>query len=162
MDSKTKWNINPFDGERYRIWKYRIRSLLSDLNVIKVIDSDALTPLNKEWMKAESTAKTLIIDYLSDSLLGVIGGNLSAREIFKNLDSIYERKSLATQLAVRKKLLNLKLHGDMAMTKHFTIFDNLITELMAAGAKMDEMDKVAHLLLTMPSTYDCYSYRDTN
>ena len=112
--------------------------------------------------ESESTAKTLIIDYISDSLLGVVGSNLSAKEIFKNLDSIYDRKSLATQLAVRKKLLNLKLHGDMTMIKHFSIFDNLITELMAAGAKMDEMDKVAHLLLTMPSTYDCYSYRDTN
>mgnify|MGYP004575825101 CR=1 FL=1 len=40
------------------------------------------------------------------------------------------------------------------MMKHFTIFDNLIIELMAAGAKMDETDKVAHLLLMMPSTYD--------
>ena len=102
MDSKTKWNIKPFDDERYRIWKYRIRSLLSDLNVIKMIDSEAPTPLSKDWMKAESTAKTLIIDYLSDSLLGVVGENLSARDIFKNLDSIYERKSSATQLAVRK------------------------------------------------------------
>ena len=35
----------------------------------------------------------------------------------------------------------------MAMTKHFTIFDNLITELMVAGVW-------PHLLLTMPSTYD--------
>ena len=147
--SKTKWNIKPFDSDKYRIWKFRIRSLLSDLNVIKVIDSDAPTAPNKEWMKAESTAKRLITDYLSDSLLGVVGENLSAKEIFKNLDSIYDRKSLATQLAVRKKLLNLKLHGDMTIIKHFPIFDNLITELMAAGAKMDEMDKVAHLLLTI-------------
>ena len=109
MDSKTKWNIKPFDGERYRIWKYRIRSLLSDLNVVKVIDSEAPTPLSKDWMKAESTAKTLIIDYLSDSLLGVVGENLSARDIFKNLDSIYERKSLA--IGSSKKIAKPKATG---------------------------------------------------
>ena len=55
--SKTKWNIKPFDSDKYRIWKFRIRSLLSDLNVIKVTDSDAPTSLNKEWMKAKVQQK---------------------------------------------------------------------------------------------------------
>lgn len=58
------------------------------------------------------------------------------------MDKIYERKSLATHLSIRKKLLLLKLQGDISLIKHFTVFHDLIT------------DKVSHLLLTLPITYD--------
>ena len=36
---KVKRNIKPFDGDRYSVWKLRIRALLNELDVIKVIDS---------------------------------------------------------------------------------------------------------------------------
>ena len=151
---KVKRNIKAFDGERYSVWKFRLRALLSELDVLKVLDDEKLDKKSDEWKKADKVAKSVIIEYLSDSFLGFVKVESSAKEIIQSLDAIYERKSLATQLALRKKLLGLKLHGDIQLIKHFQTFDDLMTELLSAGAKLEETDKVSHLLLTLPSTYD--------
>ena len=72
----------------------------------------------------------------------------------QNLDKIYERKTVASQLALRKRLLSLKLQGVTSMMQHFTVFDDLIAELLTTGAKLEETDKVSHLVLTLPNSYD--------
>lgn len=152
--SKLKRNIKPFDGNKYSIWKFRISALLVELDVIKVITEETPEKPDDKSIKSNRIAKSVIVEYLADSLLGFAKSDSSAKEIIESLGSIYERKSLATQLAIRKKLLSLKLQGDTTLIKHFTVFDDLITELLAAGAKLEETDKVSHLLLTLPSLYD--------
>lgn len=154
MEHNMKRNIKPFEGEKYSVWKFRIRALFTELNVIKVIDSEIPSTLTEEWNKAERIAKSTLVEYLSDSFLNFATPTATAKEILTSLDNIYERKSLATQLALRKKLLSLKLQGDTTLIKHFTQFDDLIRELLAAGAKLEETDKVSHLLLTLPTSYD--------
>ena len=155
MENKgAKRNIKPFDGEKYSVWKFRIRAILSELDVIKVIDNEIPDPLTDEWSKSERLAKSVIVDYLSDSFLGFAKAENTAKEILQKLDTIYERKSLASQLALRKRLLNLKLQSDTPLIQHYTVFDDLIGELLAAGAKLEETDKVSHLLLTLPNCYD--------
>lgn len=56
---------------------------------------------------------------------------------------------MASQLALRKQLLNLKPQRDASLFRHFTNSDTIISD-----AKLDEMDTISHLLLTVPSTYD--------
>ncbi|CAB3253510.1 unnamed protein product [Arctia plantaginis] len=153
-NSKLKRNIKPFNGEKYSVWKFRIRALLSEIDVISVIDEEVPATRSQEWITKNCIAKSTIVEYLEDSYLGFAKEEITAKYIFKNLDAFYERKSLATQLALRKQLLSLKLHGDTPLIKHFTIFEDLIMELLAAGAKLEETDKVSHLLLTLPATYD--------
>lgn len=38
--------------------------------------------------------------------------------------------------------------------KHFVAFDGLITKLKTAVAKLEEIDVIAHFLLTLPSSYN--------
>lgn len=42
----------------------------------------------------------------------------------------------------------------LELVKHFTIFADLINDLISAGARLDETDKVAHLFLTLHRAYD--------
>lgn len=104
---KTKRNIKPFDGEKYTVWKFRIRALLSEMDVLKVIDEDPIIRCNL-WEKNNRIAKSIIVEYLSDSYLGFAKEDSTAKEILKSLDVLYERKSIATQLALRKKAVDFK------------------------------------------------------
>lgn len=150
----NKRNIQPFDGEKYTVWKFRVQSLLFELSVKDVLDRDPPSIISDEWRKKDSTAKSVIVEYLGDSFLSFAKENITAKWIFQNLDTIYERRSLATQMALRKQLLSLKLQGEVTLQQHFTKFDTIIADLIAAGATLDETDTISHLLLTLPSMYD--------
>ena len=65
------------------------------------------------------------------------------REILSKPDNIYEKRSLAPQLALRKQLLSLKLQGDNTLFQHFIRFNVIIADLVAAGAVLEEIDKVS-------------------
>ena len=91
--SKVKRNIKPFDGEKYSVWKFRMRSLLNELDVIKVIDEEVPERMTDECIKAEKLAKSVIVEYLSDSFLGFEKTDNTAKQVLQSLDAIYERKS---------------------------------------------------------------------
>lgn len=103
--NKSRRNIR----QRYSIWKFRLRALLAEEDALKVIDEEAPVEPDRQWEKLELLAKGIIIECLSDTVIGVVTEEAKARQIIEKLDSIYERKSLATQLAVQKKIVKLKI-----------------------------------------------------
>lgn len=153
---KTKRNVKPFDGEKYSVWKYRIRSLIAEEDALKVLDETPPTDPKDltSWNKSERIAKGIIVEYLSDTMLSFSTEKDTAKAVMDKLDEIYDRQSLATQLAMEKKLLSLKFKETTPLSKHLITFDEMIVELKAAGATISEMGKIARLLLTLPNSYD--------
>jgi hypothetical protein len=50
--------------------------------------------------------------------------------------------------------LNFKLGEGDSLMKHYQAFDALVSELLSAGANLEEPDKVIHLFMTLPSSYN--------
>lgn len=153
--------IQQFDGTNFSNWKYRVGVLLDEKGLRKYIDeslADILTGAEaakrEEIRTEEKKCISILVQSIHDSQLEYVREKKLAKEMFDALCGIFERKSIATQLLLRKELLMMKYNTNDDITNHFLHFDRKIRELKSTGAKMEELDVVVHLLLTLPKEYD--------
>lgn len=150
-----------FDGKNFSQWRFRVDLLLEekqmkqfiqkDLNTL-IIEKDEKTT-DSELIAKEAKCKSLLARTINDEQLTYIMGKTNAKAMYDALVAMFERKSVANQLILRRRLLTMKfLGGDI--NDHFLQFDNTIRELRLAGAKLEEMDTVVNLMLTLPKSYD--------
>lgn len=150
-----------FDGTNYNNWKYRIRAALDEKDLLDYVDEHleviTLHENDRDYrkhLKKEKACKSLLIKHIADSQLEYIKDKTMAKDIYDTLQSVFERNSVAGQLLLRKRLSTLKYDGHTDMSKHLLEFDNIIRELKGIGAKLEEIDVICQLLLTMPQSYD--------
>jgi len=80
----------------------------------------------------------VLVQTIYDSQLENVIEKKTAKEMFDALCSIYERKSIASQLLLRKKLLIMKYNENDDILEHFLHFDKIVRELKSTGAKMEK------------------------
>lgn len=162
-NDENRTGIPLFDGTNYNNWFFRMETLLDEKSLLQYIQEDLETEIipklktDKEISDArhaEKRCKTIIVRSTHDSQLEIIKDKESAKAMIDSLRAVFERKSIASQLLLRRRLLTLKYSESDEMADHFVAFDKLFRELKSSGAKLEEIDIVCHLLLTMPKAYD--------
>lgn len=105
--------------------------------------------------KNDRKCKSLIVQRIANSHLEYIKDEETAYGIWNILKNTFERKGIASQLRIRKKLLTMKFDtSETTLSAHFLKFDRLIRELKSTSAVVEETDVICHLLLTLPTEYD--------
>lgn len=157
MASNQSYIFPQLDDSNFSAWKFRVAALLEDKGVKWVIEPrkkspQKMTEIEKnEESIADTKAKAIIIQCVTDRHIEYIRDAKTARCMLEALSKIFERKSTISKLLVRKKLITLKC--TTSLQEHFVKFDTLIRELEGMGSKLEQDDKVCHLLLTMPEKY---------
>lgn len=150
-------NLPQLETGNFSNWKFRVEALLDEKGV-----KDALTCTEnnfedtkekEDFKKRDVRAKSLIIQCISDKHLDLIKDLKTAAEMVTLLTNLFERKSIFTKLHLKKKLLLLKCGVNDKLEDHFLKFDKIIRELEQTGSKLDENDKICHLLLTLGEKY---------
>jgi len=97
---------------------------------------------NEEFERQDKKRKAMIIQCIANSRLEYVKDKKTA---YGMLEAVFQRKAIASQLFLRKKLLSMKIsQGDLLET-HFVKFEETIRELNSVGAKLEETDIVCHL-----------------
>lgn len=149
-----------FNGENYGVWMFRLHCLLEERGCVEgaektLEECKEMSAEEKEnFQKKNIKAKNIIVQSLSDKYIENIKGIESAKEMINKLKGLYERKSTLTSLFLRKKLLKMKCGPKDDLGDHFNNFDKIVSQLEDSGSKMNEQDKVCHLLLTMSDVYE--------
>lgn len=139
-------------------WKFRVKALLEEKqleNTLEKLVSDCETEKDQaEFKIKDAKAKSIIVQCVSDKHLDIIKDSNTAKEMVKALEDVFQRKSIFTKLTLKKKLLTLKHKKNQKLEDHFHIFDTLIRELESIESKVQESDKVCHLLLSLNEEYE--------
>lgn len=150
-----------FDGTNFSNWKYRIRTILEEKDLLKYIDDEfekIVAGLNNIQIyahtKNELKCKSILIRHIGDNSLEYIKDKETAKDIYDTLGEVFERKTVSGQLFLRKKLLTLKYNESRHMKDHILEFDKTVRELKSIGANLETLDIVCHLLLTLPKSYE--------
>ncbi|CAB0015106.1 unnamed protein product, partial [Nesidiocoris tenuis] len=107
----------------------------------------------KAFIPANRKAKNIIIQCLHDRVLHGVQDKETAKEIMDTLEKTYSRSGLSEQIALKEKLSNLKFRNG-SLSTYFEEFDCVVTNLINAGAEIQEKELVTILLSGMPRSYN--------
>lgn len=109
---------------------------------------EAKTKAAEKRAKQDRRCKSLLISRINDNMLEYIQDKESPKAIWQALERVFQRKSIASRLHLQKKLLTLR-HGGGCLQDHFLTFERIVREYKSTGAKLEDIDVVCYLLLTL-------------
>ena len=170
MDRESETARVPLlNASNYPQWKFRMLTLLEEQELRCCIELEADVDFDettedapnetvskkgkgKSRVKKDRRCKSLLISRISDDMLEYIQDKATPKDIWNALQRVFERKSIASRLHLQKRLLTLR-HTSGGLQDHFLVFDRLIREYKSTGAKLEEIDTVCYLLLTLGSKF---------
>lgn len=143
--------VEPLNGNNYYNWKFRIKMILAENNVLEMVESEVKIEeitdeeKKKKHIKNENRAKILIIQFVEDNQLESLRDKSSAYQMWEALEDKYEKKGLVGQLFLKKKLLSLKLKEGDSLDKYIQKFEKIVRQLKCSGAEMKDEDLTCNL-----------------
>ena len=122
-----KYRIPLFDGTNFGNWKFRIKTLLTELELLELTENPYIerveflaTDRSEEKLQKEKELK----EYARNRHLEYVKDKNSTFEIWDLLNGNFKRKGMVSQLLVRKRLLTMKFNpGKDTLSSHFLAFD---------------------------------------
>lgn len=109
--------IEKFDGENWHIWKLKIKFILIDKGLWKIVSGrlqkpsgSGVTPEEIErWEDLDERALSCICLHMKDSQLLNVSKAQSSAEAWESLETLYEHKNAASLLFLLRQFFTIKM-----------------------------------------------------
>lgn len=154
------YNIDPLNGNNYEAWKFRVKTILIEQNVIDMIRSEYRREeysdegRREQAEKRDNKCKSIIVQCIEDTQIDIVRDKKTAYDMWRSLKDIYEKKGLSGQLFLRRKLMSMKMEENEKLEDFLLKFDRILCQLKTSGAEIRDEDTICTLLLALPKSYE--------
>ena len=149
MSDSDKVGIEKLDVDNYATWSVKMKFLL--------ITKGLWAPITAQGdvnAAADEKALALIGLFVQDHHLGTVANAKSAKEAWMSLENIYQAKSNARRLWLKRELNSLRKVANEPLTKYVARAVDIRSQLAAAGHDIKEDEVVMSVLAGLPAEYN--------
>lgn len=154
----TKFEVERFDGKGdFSLWKKKMRTLLVQQKVAKSLDNPDVRPegmTEDQFNEMKEITYNTIILYLADNVLRQVNEQVTAKEVWAQLDKIYLTKTLTNKLYLKERFFGFKMDTTKDLEQNLDEFNRATIDLMNIGEKIDDENKAIILLNSLPESYN--------
>ena len=107
-------------------------------------------------MKHRDKALSIIVMAIEPKLLYIIGEPEDPKVVYDKLCSVFQKKTWANKMRLRKKLYSLKLDHETSIHQHLKNFVEVFSDLAVIGDAVEDEDRVIHLLASLPDSFETF------
>ena len=156
-----KNNIIPLNEKNFPTWKIQMKMHLIGNDLFSIVDGTELEPssenesaqsasAHKKFCVRRDKALATIVLAVDPSLLYLLGDPTDPADVWKKLTDIFQKKTWANKLRLRRKLYSMKLKSGCSLQEHLKEFVELFSEMAVIDDVMEEEVRVICLLATLP------------
>ena len=153
--------IEKFDGENWHIWKLKIKFILIDKGLWKIVSGRVQKPFGpgvtpedvEKWEDLDERALSCICLHMKDSQLLNVSKAESSAEAWESLETLYEHKNAASLLFLLQQFFTIKMSEGDSIAAHINKVRELAEQLASIGEKVSDLWMIMTLLGSLPESY---------
>ncbi|MCO5574178.1 hypothetical protein L7F22_027960 [Adiantum nelumboides] len=110
----------------------------------------------EKWEELDELACSRIMLTLIENVYFNVAEEITAYGVWQKLCDMYEKQSAASQIYWLKKLVDLKMKEETAMSNHLYKFHTIFSQLTAQEIVFPDSMKAMFLLITLPDSWDTF------
>ncbi|UYV61341.1 hypothetical protein LAZ67_1004473 [Cordylochernes scorpioides] len=153
-------NIEKLTGSNYRSWKFNMKMLLIERGLWKCVINEETIDADEDQRKYEKTKikqekalATIALSISTKQQIHVIDCK-TASEAWMTLEQIFEPKSRARILQLKKQFVNIKFIEEENMINYLSRLKTCSDHLREAGCEVKDEDLAYSMLAGLPDSYD--------
>ncbi|UYV78302.1 K02A2.6-like, partial [Cordylochernes scorpioides] len=153
-------NVEKLTGSNYRSWKFNMKMLLIERGLWECVINEETIDADEDQRKYEKTKikqekalATIALSISTEQQIHVIDCK-TASEAWTTLEQIFEPKSRARILQLKKQFVNIKFIEEENMINYLSRLKTCSDHLREAGCEVNDEDLAYSMLAGLPDSYD--------